>query len=818
MRNKTIGQLIFGISFSCFMSEVSIAQTPFLLDDTCVVTIGNQTVFVKSDGTFLARNISVFRSRATGIAPQLYRVRATCLRNDEMITGLSEFFPLTPGSTSFISDVFPSALEPLPLNINVTSSAEFLPLNGTAQLSVTATLPDGSTKNVTTRATGTTYLSTNPNLLTVSEDGLVTGANSSTSPRSGMIAVLNEGNISTIFINAVGQSNDFDNDGMPNDYEDLFGLNKFANNANGDIDNDGLTNIKEFNLGTLPNNPDTDADGIPDGSDANPLTPDEEPPIVTITLPENGDTLTEGETIKLKVEATDDGLVSQVSGFVNDVNIGTILTPPYEFLFTVPYSTDTLSFEANAMDSSGNNATTSKTISVITDALTTVEGSVVDIDLVPVANADIAIKLSGLKGEFFDFNNQLTTFPDLAGRTPDVTKLISAINFINPNNTLSLDTFGVDLSPDFSARFTGQIQLPASGAFTFKVGADDGARLTIDGTQVVEVIGTGEFTEDEGTIHLSAGTKLIVIEYFQGVDDAELQLTVTTPSGETSIVSPSDLIQNSDMFATQTSIDGQFTFADVPTILGNIIAETELLLPGGTPQTGSSDSIPPVAGDITDVGVIQVSATPEQILVFGNRSERITLVNDLTSLGFSVTLTDSLPIDLSPYGIIWHVDIFSALTADERNRLSKFVALRRGLHLTGERRCCETLNDSIELLLNQIIVNTGVQVGGLGDISGSYPFNSNATGNIDDTPNQLTFWSPDSPGGMGGLGEISNPNILVTGGNGVPVGGVWNCGDLVSGKGRVTLLMDINWFTDSGRIPVIENIQNFLATANHCRP
>lgn len=89
---------------------------------------------------------------------------------------------------------------------------------------------------MTSRAAGTTYLSTNPRLLSITEEGLVTGLNASTTIQTGTIAVLHEGNLATIDFTAVGPSNDFDNDGMPNDYEDLFGLNKFARDAGGDLD------------------------------------------------------------------------------------------------------------------------------------------------------------------------------------------------------------------------------------------------------------------------------------------------------------------------------------------------------------------------------------------------------------------------------------------------------------------------------------------------------------------------------------------------------------------------------------------------------
>lgn len=60
-------------------------------------------------------------------------------------------------------------------------------------------------------------------------------------------------------------ANDLDDDGMADDWEDLNGLNKTVNDAALDKDVDGLSNLAEFELGTDPQNVDTDGDGLLDG-------------------------------------------------------------------------------------------------------------------------------------------------------------------------------------------------------------------------------------------------------------------------------------------------------------------------------------------------------------------------------------------------------------------------------------------------------------------------------------------------------------------------------------------------------------------------
>lgn len=70
---------------------------------------------------------------------------------------------------------------------------------------------------------------------------------------------------------ANGPPPDADTDGMPDKYESENGLNPTADDRNGDVDMDGVSNIDEFSNGTLAGSPDSDSDGLGDAIDNDPL-------------------------------------------------------------------------------------------------------------------------------------------------------------------------------------------------------------------------------------------------------------------------------------------------------------------------------------------------------------------------------------------------------------------------------------------------------------------------------------------------------------------------------------------------------------------
>jgi hypothetical protein len=70
-----------------------------------------------------------------------------------------------------------------------------------------------------------------------------------------------------------GQNDDWDGDGLPNEWEIHYGTDPNTPDAENDPDNDGCYNICERDRGTNPHNSDTDGGGEGDLTDPNPLDP-----------------------------------------------------------------------------------------------------------------------------------------------------------------------------------------------------------------------------------------------------------------------------------------------------------------------------------------------------------------------------------------------------------------------------------------------------------------------------------------------------------------------------------------------------------------
>jgi beta-glucosidase len=121
--------------------------------------------------------------------------------------------------------------------------------------------------------------------------------------------------------------------------------------------------------------------------------------------------------------------------------------------------------------------------------------------------------LRDIKGEYFD--NQ-----DLAG-SPKLVRNDSTIAFDWDNNPPDPRIPG----SHFSVRWTGRIVPEKTGDYTIGVTSDDGARLWLNGRQVIDDWSVHSRKLDSVSFHVDAGTPIeFKLEYFQGEGQAACEL------------------------------------------------------------------------------------------------------------------------------------------------------------------------------------------------------------------------------------------------------------------------------------------------------
>ncbi|MBS45119.1 MAG: hypothetical protein CMH83_18505 [Nocardioides sp.] len=206
------------------------------------------------------------------------------------------------------------------------------------------------------------------------------------------------------------------------------------------------------------------------------------------------------------------------------------------------------------------------------------------------------------------------------------------------------------------------------------------------------------------------------------------------------------------------------------------------------------------------------------VLVFGNSDngfERDNMAAALEGLGFNVDVAAVVPEDLSQYSSIWEVEAYEGFDEGESQRVADYILDGGSVYMTGERPCCEQLNDSVERVLDSVLFDEDVQVGDAGDSpSSQFLVNPEALDDLAVNPNVIEYFHPSAPGRLqsAALSGVSSRNVFVRGDQGDVVAAAWRDNDMLSRQGRVVVIMDIDYL--GGPVEeysqVIENVATYL--------
>lgn len=95
-----------------------------------------------------------------------------------------------------------------------------------------------------------------------------------------------------------------------------------------------------------------------------------------------------------------------------------------------------------------------------------------------------------------------------------------------------------DYKNQYGIVFSGKLQAPKDGEYTFALASDDGGRVFVDGKRVVDSDGIHPSRElKEGKIKLTAGNHNVRVEYFQAAGHADLYVAWSGPDFTTTPLS-----------------------------------------------------------------------------------------------------------------------------------------------------------------------------------------------------------------------------------------------------------------------------------------
>lgn len=119
------------------------------------------------------------------------------------------------------------------------------------------------------------------------------------------------------------------------------------------------------------------------------------------------------------------------------------------------------------------------------------------------------------------------------GQTPNVDKLMPTVDW-------SGDQFG--LADDFVTHALANLTAPATGTYTFRLTSDDGSRLWIGDTLVVDHDGTHDVEPKDGTVELTAGVHALRVEHFDRAGGQRLTLAWRPPGASDFAVVPTSVL------------------------------------------------------------------------------------------------------------------------------------------------------------------------------------------------------------------------------------------------------------------------------------
>ena len=169
----------------------------------------------------------------------------------------------------------------------------------------------------------------------------------------------------------------------------------------------------------------------------------------------------------------------------------------------------------------------------------------------------------GIFAEYFDnegINFNAATMPDLIDRVPDHSRLESSLAYSSSGNPYP----GLDdrFKNNWGARFSGLINIPETGNWTFYLNTDDGSELWIDGDSLIQNYGMHGMREYSGSLNLTAGYHDFRVEFFQGGGPHGLRFSWEGPNVSKATIPSSAFVVQADNIPQSENLIHHWNFEE----------------------------------------------------------------------------------------------------------------------------------------------------------------------------------------------------------------------------------------------------------------
>ena len=158
-----------------------------------------------------------------------------------------------------------------------------------------------------------------------------------------------------------------------------------------------------------------------------------------------------------------------------------------------------------------------------------------------------------------------SSIPNYDAATPYALGTVPQVNF-----PLTFNAFATSgRADDVGARFRGWLSVPTSGNWRLYSSSDEGSRISIGSTVVVNHDGIHGLSERSGVIALEAGLHAITIDYFERTGSAGLVVSWQGPGVAKQVIPSSRYFRGGSNLPADLTNDGKVDAVDVAILLAN---------------------------------------------------------------------------------------------------------------------------------------------------------------------------------------------------------------------------------------------------------